>query len=128
MSTLSESDKERKAAFNIVGCSGLFEYLSSGLESACLIYEHALDYINARQADRGYESEIIWIEYAELLYRHSANKEVGGYKPAILRDAMERALKLFPNNTIFLSFYIWNESKTKIHNRVHQLLNKTLKQ
>lgn len=128
MSTLSESDTERKAAFYSVGCSGLFEYLSSGLESACLIYEHALDYIKARQAERGYESEIIWIEYAALLYQHSTNRDVGGYRPTILRDAMERALNLFPNNTIFLSFYIWNESKTKIHNRVHQLLNRTLKQ
>ncbi|KAG2202419.1 hypothetical protein INT47_008890 [Mucor saturninus] len=128
LSTLSESDTERKAAFYSVGCAGLFEYLSSGLESACLIYEHALDYIKARQAERGYESEIIWIEYAALLYRHSTNRDVGGYRPTILRNAMERALILFPNNTIFLSFYIWNESKTKIHNRVHQLLNRTLKQ
>jgi hypothetical protein len=127
LSTLSEDSTERQVAFHITRCYGLFEYLSSGLDSACSIYEHTLDYITGRQAERGYESEIIWIEYATLLYHHSINNS-GGYKPSILRDAMERALKLFPNNTIFLAFYIWNESKTKMYNRVHQLLNKSLQQ
>ncbi|KAG2234395.1 hypothetical protein INT48_003622 [Thamnidium elegans] len=81
-----------------------------------------------RQAERGYESEMVWIEYAGLLYRHASNKDTGGYKASVLRDAMEHALKLFPNNTMFLSFYIWNESKTKIYNRVHDLLNKSLRE
>jgi hypothetical protein len=44
----------------------------------------------------------------------------------VLRQTMERALILFPNNTIFLAFYIWNESKTKINNRVQKLLNTML--
>ncbi|KAI9487708.1 MAG: NRDE-2, necessary for RNA interference-domain-containing protein [Benjaminiella poitrasii] len=125
LSTLSESDVERQAALNMTGCAALFEYLASGLDSACVIYEHAFDYIKARQAERGYASEILWIEYAALLYHHFTTEK--SYKPSILRHAMERALSLFPNNTIFLAFYIWNESKTKIFNRVQQLLNDELK-
>ncbi|CEP11433.1 hypothetical protein [Parasitella parasitica] len=121
LSTLSQSQSERHIAVSMVGCSALFEYLSSGLDSACLVYRHALDYIKDRQAERGYESEVVWIDYATLLYRHAATST--SYKPGSLRQAMEHALALFPNNTIFLAFYIWNESKTKIYNRVQHLLN-----
>lgn len=108
----------------MIGCFGLFEYLASGIEGASLIYEHALEYIKERQAERGYESEVIWVEYAGLLYYHASIQKY--YKPAELREVMERALDLFPNNTIFLAFYIWNESKTKINNRVQKLLNTML--
>ncbi|KAI7908306.1 NRDE-2, necessary for RNA interference-domain-containing protein [Cokeromyces recurvatus] len=124
LSTLSESYRERQNALNMISCAALFEYLSSGLDSACSIYEHALEYIKERQAERGYASEAIWIEYAGLLYYHFTTEKM--YKPRVLRYAMERALSLFPNNTIFLAFYIWNESKTKIYNRVQHLLNDAL--
>ncbi|KAI8647113.1 NRDE-2, necessary for RNA interference-domain-containing protein [Parasitella parasitica] len=125
LSTLSQSQSERHIAINMVGCSALFEYLSSGLDSACLVYQHALDYIKDRQAERGYEAEVVWIDYATLLYRHATTNT--SYKPGLLRQAMEHALALFPNNTIFLAFYIWNESKTKIYNRVQHLLNDAVK-
>ncbi|CAO0790696.1 unnamed protein product [Mucor circinelloides] len=125
LSTLSDSPSERQIAIHMVGCCGLFEYLSSGLESACLVYQHALDYIKERQAERGYESEMVWVEYATLLYRHATTST--SYKPGLLRQAMEQALALFPNNTIFLGFYIWNESKTKIFNRVQHMLNDAVK-
>ena len=128
VSTLSESYSERSLARWLVSCSALFEYLSSGLDSACLVYERALEYIKSRQAERGYESEMIWIEYAGFLYNHATNRSDGlGHKPGLLRQLMERAIDLFPNNTMFLSFYIWNETKTKIMNRVQTLFNKTLK-
>lgn len=113
-------------AFNLIRCSGLFEYLSSGLESAVSTYQYALDYIKGRQAERGHESEIIWIELASIMYYHST-KGVGGYKLSLFRQTLEQALQLFPNNTIFISFYIWNESKTKIYNRVNALFNMSLK-
>lgn len=108
----------------MVSCYALFEYLASGLDGATLIYEHTLDYIKERQAERGYESEVIWVEYAGLLYYHASTQK--NYKPSVLREVMERALVLFPNNTMFLAFYIWNESKTKINNRVQKLLNTML--
>jgi hypothetical protein len=96
------------------------------LESAISTYQHVLDYITGRQAERGYESEIIWIELASLIYYHST-KGIGGYKPSLLRIKLEEALQLFPNNTIFVSFYVWNESKTKIYNRVNDLFNTSVK-
>lgn len=124
MAQLSILSDVFEQAMSTIGCYALFEYLSSGIESASLIYKHALDYIKERQAERGYESEVIWVEYAGLLYYHASIQKY--YQPGVLRQVMERALVLFPNNTVFLAFYIWNESKTKINNRVQKLLNTML--
>ncbi|KAI8968975.1 NRDE-2, necessary for RNA interference-domain-containing protein [Mycotypha africana] len=133
VSTIAVNYAEREAAINFTRCYALFEYLSGGLDSACLIYEHALKYLVESKAEKGYESEMIWIDYATLVYQHARNVTIKSgnsgddlYKPSRLRQLMERALALFPNNTIFLSFYIWNESRTKIYNRVQQLLSNAL--
>lgn len=45
--------------------------------------------------------------YAKLLYRHMSFG--GGYKPGQLRDVLERALKEFKSNTLFLSLFYHNE-------------------
>ncbi|KAL0074451.1 NRDE-2, necessary for RNA interference-domain-containing protein [Phycomyces blakesleeanus] len=125
LSTLSDSDKEDRIAHSYNVCYALFEYLTFGLESACAVYEQALLYIKEHQAERGYASETMWMAYAELLYRH-ATRGYGGHKPIILREAMERALQLFPNNTLFLGLFIWNEARTRIHNRVRNFFGLAL--
>ncbi|KAF7728244.1 hypothetical protein EC973_006525 [Apophysomyces ossiformis] len=118
-----ENDIQMAQHYNV--CYGLFEYLTVGITSACAIYERVFSYIEERRAERGFTSETMWIAYAELLYRHAA-RGYGGYKPTLLRNAMERALSLFPNNTVFLSLYIWNEKRTKIRNRVRTLFSQAL--
>ncbi|KAI8972712.1 NRDE-2, necessary for RNA interference-domain-containing protein [Pilobolus umbonatus] len=125
LSILSDSRMERQAAFSIISCYALFEYLSTGITNALTVYENALSFIQDNQAERGYESEIVWVEYAWLLYRHANNK--GGYKVNEFRKTMERALTLFPNNTIFISLFVWNESKSKFYNRVQTLFNNALR-
>lgn len=118
---------ERQVGISLVICSALFEYLSSGLDHACRVFERALDYIKERQAERGYVSEIIMTEYANMLYRHAKYHQFeGGFQPRIMRGVMERSIQLFPNNTMFFAFYIWNESRAKVFNRVQKLFNDSL--
>ncbi|KAG0944610.1 hypothetical protein G6F29_004478 [Rhizopus arrhizus] len=127
LSLLSDSEVERQVGISLVVCSALFEYLSSGLDHACRVFERALDYIKERQAERGYVSEIIMTEYANILYRHTKYHQFeGGFQPRIMRGVMERSIQLFPNNTMFFAFYIWNESRAKVFNRVQKLFNDSL--
>lgn len=50
------------------------------------------------------------MDYVKLLYRHT---EAGkGYRPAQLREVLERAIKEFKNNTLFLSVFYHNEGDT----------------
>lgn len=50
------------------------------------------------------------MSYVKMLYRHT---EAGkGYKPAQLREVLERAIKEFRNNTLFLSVFYHNEGES----------------
>ncbi|KAI8393343.1 NRDE-2, necessary for RNA interference-domain-containing protein [Radiomyces spectabilis] len=124
-STLVGTAKETKAGYYYIVCHGLFEYLTQGIDAACAVYDRALRYVRDRQAERGFVSEKLWKAYAELLCHHQM-KSHGGYKPGLLRDAMTRALALFPNDTIFLGLFIWNEAKTKLHGRVRAFFGEAL--
>lgn len=55
------------------------------------------------------EYEEAFMLYVKLLYRHM---EAGvGYKPGQLREVLERAIKEFPNNSLFLNVFYHNECK-----------------
>lgn len=43
---------------------------------------------------------------------------------AIARDVLEKGTTLFPNNTAFLSLYLFGEVRGRVYGRVHKLVNK----
>ncbi|KAI1865577.1 hypothetical protein JX265_007900 [Neoarthrinium moseri] len=57
---------------------------------------------------------------AELLFYHANH---GPYRPAFLREHIERYITLFPQNTIFLNLYAWREERLSIDDRVRSLLD-----
>jgi hypothetical protein len=57
---------------------------------------------------------------ARLLYHHMTT--VKYYKPSLIRQELEESIKLFPNNTIFLSLYFWLESRSRIDDRVRSIV------
>ncbi|RUS21226.1 NRDE-2, necessary for RNA interference-domain-containing protein [Endogone sp. FLAS-F59071] len=98
------------------------------LNEACKVFDRTLDEYVARGVERSIDAEILFMAYPlvniVLVYRHS----VSGYafRPAVLKTVLDRALSLFPNNTIFLSLFFYNEARTKIENRVRRFLNNAL--
>lgn len=44
----------------------------------------------------------------------------------MLRDELVKAIELFPDNTIFLYLFAWNESKLRIDDRVRSILVSTV--
>jgi len=57
---------------------------------------------------------------ARLLYYHSSTSRL--FKMKIMREFLNDALRIFPNNSVFLELFAWNEAKTKIENRVRALV------
>ncbi|KAI7885758.1 DUF1740-domain-containing protein [Lichtheimia hyalospora FSU 10163] len=119
----SEHDTTIAHHYNV--CYALLQYITRGVEAASEVYERGLEYIKERQAERGFESEVLWVAYARLLYQHAVEGGIG-YKPSQMRVLLERALALFPNNTIFISLHVWNETRTKIYNRVRKFFTQAL--
>ena len=60
---------------------------------------------------------------ARLLYQHA---RIGPFRPALLREHLTKFLTLFPQNTIFLSLYTFNESRLRTDNRVRNILLSTI--
>ncbi|GAA5887659.1 hypothetical protein JCM5296_004450 [Sporobolomyces johnsonii] len=100
--------------------SALFEYLTRGLDPAVDVLERHLFRLDCAGACGSAEHEEAFMLYSKLLYRHMAVG--GGYRPAQLRELLERAIKEFKNNTLFLSLFYHNELRMKIQNRVRKTL------
>jgi hypothetical protein len=50
------------------------------------------------------------------------DKTTRPFRPGLLRQLMTNSLELFPQNSIFLSLYTWNESRLRIYDRVRTVL------
>ncbi|BGP12676.1 hypothetical protein JCM10213v2_008178 [Rhodosporidiobolus nylandii] len=106
--------------------SALFEYLTHNLAAAVDILEMHLFRLDVAGANGSAEHEEALIMYAKLLYRHMA---VGrGYKPAQLRDLLERAVKEFKNNTLFLSLFYHNERKSSPSHPIQNRFRRTMEE
>ncbi|KAI9489261.1 NRDE-2, necessary for RNA interference-domain-containing protein [Zychaea mexicana] len=120
------TENEMDAAYHYIICYALFQLLTQDINEASNEFEHALEYIQERHAERGFESELLWVAYAKLTFQNVAMNRRAGYKPGHLRHLLNRALILFPNNTVFIGLYVWNEAKTKLYNRVRSMFAKSL--
>jgi hypothetical protein len=126
LTTLAVTEAEYSNAHQYFISHTLFEYLTQGIEAACQLFEDLWKYYTARRVERSIDNEVLLVAYTRLLYRH--NSKGGLFKPSIMRDVLQRSLTLFPNNTILLSLFMWNEARTKIENRVRQHINQAIEQ
>ncbi|KAA8893364.1 NRDE-2, necessary for RNA interference-domain-containing protein [Sphaerosporella brunnea] len=121
-SMLSIRLEEHAAVFNDL--RAVLEYLVSGnnIDFAIPIYEEFVAELKRRSligpSSRIYEVSLL--RKARLIYLHSMTAKP--FKPAALRSVLETALETFPQNTAFLSMYAWNEGRTKIENRVRNVV------
>ncbi|KAI8921618.1 NRDE-2, necessary for RNA interference-domain-containing protein [Entophlyctis helioformis] len=93
--------------------------------------------------------EYVWQAWTRLLFQHM-NVSSGAYKPAMLREVLERAMlpsvsttalattavaaepgqggvdRAFPSNSVFLVLYGWNEARMGIENRVRRFMDQVL--
>jgi hypothetical protein len=92
-----------------------FIYLTDGVEAA---RDHVMRIIS-RLPQADFFTEILYQFLLQLLFYHT-NRNAS---PASLtRDILELAVSTFPNNTIFLSLYLWGESGGRVHGRVQRLI------
>ncbi|KAI7849022.1 NRDE-2, necessary for RNA interference-domain-containing protein [Circinella umbellata] len=123
---IRNNEQEMDIAYHYTICYALFRLLTRNMIEASNVYENALEYIQEHNAERGFESEVLWVAYAKLIYKNVEMNHHKGYKPGHLRSLLQRAILLFPNNTVFIGLYVWNEARTKLHNRVKSMFVQSL--
>ncbi|KAF8535001.1 NRDE-2, necessary for RNA interference-domain-containing protein [Trichophaea hybrida] len=113
---------EHAGVFNDI--RALLEYLAEGvnLDASLAVYDTFILELE-RRSMTGSDSqihELCLLRKARLIYHHSTTAKP--FKPATLRSNLETALETFPQNLAFLSLYAWNESRTKIENRLRMIV------
>ncbi len=100
----------------------LLSYLSSSrsLEAAQSALADQLQALSTRFPPTSSAHELLHQSFARLLHHHATNVPL--FKPANIRDALTASIALFPQNTIFLSLYAWNESRFRIEDRVRTII------
>lgn len=100
----------------------LLSYLSSSrlLEAAQSAHANQLQALSTRFPPISSAHELLHQSFARLLHYHATNIPL--FKPATIREALTASIALFPQNTIFLSLYAWNESRFRIDDRVRTII------
>src|SRR5947208_6448779 len=79
-----------------------------------------------------FRSNFILNTYVKLIYQYSnylassSSTSSNDKSERLLQDVLTRAIKAFPNNTIFLSIYLHQEIRGRISVGLNSILNETL--
>ncbi|KAF2843579.1 DUF1740-domain-containing protein [Patellaria atrata CBS 101060] len=103
-------------------CLALLHYFknSGDLTAALDTYRQTSAMLETRNMTHSPANELIHQSRTDLLIYHA--KHVRLFKPSVLRKALEESIRLFPNNTIFLSAFAANEVRFRIDDRVRTTL------
>ena len=93
------------------------------IASALSVYTEFSQALQDRNQGHSKSHELFLQSATRLLYHHARS---GPFRPALLRQSLTSFLTFFPQNTIFLSLYTFNESRLRIENRVRTILNSTI--
>ncbi|KAI9817339.1 MAG: hypothetical protein M1826_001621 [Phylliscum demangeonii] len=95
-------------------------YQNRAIDKAVAEYRRAAKWLAHRPSEARSTLELLHQAKARLLYHHAVNSHY--FRPALLREEFAESIKQFPQNTIFLSLYAWNEARFRIDDRVRSML------
>ncbi|KAK4694471.1 nuclear exosome regulator NRDE2, partial [Lecanoromycetidae sp. Uapishka_2] len=101
-------------------CQIIFAYLrnSQSLPAATLTFQSNLTLLS--EGAHSIARECLHQSFARLLHYHATHTSL--FKPSDIRALLAESMKEFPQNTIFLSLYAWNEARFRIDDRVRSIV------
>ncbi|KAI0756690.1 NRDE-2, necessary for RNA interference-domain-containing protein [Daedaleopsis nitida] len=114
---LQASSREREPWIKI---SGLLELLTSSLQSSLALFDSYIDCLG----DGTPAQESLTVASLAMLYNHATVLR-NPTPPAILRERVERAVEMYPNNTAILGMFLEAEKGQGIWGRVRAMLGET---
>ena len=103
-------------------CLILLKYLCdpSTLMPASLTFKSNIDLLKIAASPDIPSLERLHQSFAHLIYHHATHTSV--LKPASIHSFLSDSISAFPQNTMFLSLYAWNESRFRIDDRVRSIV------
>ncbi|KAK6524879.1 hypothetical protein TWF281_011780 [Arthrobotrys megalospora] len=98
----------------------LFLYLSIQDRDPAVILKPLDEFISDVEENSKANIEEAYMSKARVFFRYALTARA--YKAATFRVFLETAINKFPDNTSFLSLFVWNESRSKIEYRIRTML------
>lgn len=97
----------------------LFLVVTEGVE---VMREYLLGIVGSLPGDHPRIEETLQL-LVKIIFAHNSRHS----SPAtLMRGVLERAIELYPNNTIFLSLYLWGEGSRRVYGNVHRLTSRLI--
>ncbi len=105
-----------------IECMILFAYLrnAQSLAAATLAFKSNIALLSTQVSSGSSNHEYLHQSFARLLYYHATHTHL--FRPADIRSLLAESIAQFPQNTIFLSLYAWNEVRFRIDDRVRSVV------
>ena len=105
-------------AVHAMECLILLAYLrdTSTLSAAMAAFTASSSLLSVNSTDTTSGEESLRQKFAHLLYHHATHTHL--FRPSEIRSCLAESIVRFPENTIFLSLYAWNETRFRIDDRV----------
>ncbi|OJD30745.1 uncharacterized protein BKCO1_560005 [Diplodia corticola] len=103
-------------------CFALFTYILEGcnIEAALGTFLEFSSLLQSRGLLHSAANEVAHQSQCQLLSYHSKRAKL--FKPSITRSVVQESIKLFPNNTKFLTTYAANEARFRVDDRVRAIM------
>ena len=105
-----------------IECLILFAYLRNGqsLSAATSAFKSNIALLSTLVSPTSSNHEYLHQSFVRLLYHHATHTHL--FKPADIRSLLAESIAQFPQNTIFLSLYGWNEARFRIDDRLRSVI------
>ena len=97
---------------------------SSPLEAVLSVLNSNQDLVPETLSSSSAFCERLHQSLAKLFYYHITH--TSSFQPSLFRSCLSKSITSFPQNTIFLSLYAWNEARFRIDDRVRSIINDIL--
>lgn len=105
-----------------IECLILFAYLrnAQSLTAAISAFKSNIAFLTTHVSSNSSNHEYLYQTFARLLHYHTTHTHL--FKPSDIRSLLAESIAQFPQNTIFLSLYAWNEARFRIDDRVRSVV------
>ena len=105
-------------------CLALLLYIVEGSFEASLdVYASAVLKLRGlpvqEESTKAFSAELLHQSRARLIYFHVERR--GKFKPVQIHNLLTESISLFPHNTLFLSLFMWNETRFPIFDRIRDI-------
>lgn len=109
-----------------IECLILFAYLrnAQSLSAATSAFKTNTTLLSTHNSSRSSNHEYLHQSFSRLLYYHITHTHL--FKPSDIRSLLAENIAQFPQNTIFLSLYAWNEARFRIDDRVRSMVRELI--